>query len=380
VEFRDLPPAFALERSTFYLLLRHVSGRVALEAARRVAPVRYLALDIELVAAEGGPRLRARIPGADEALFELGAGEWGPWLSVQAGDIPCLARPRVIAVSGGGLGLFVTALFPEAAAGLSFPANLAATLQRPERPYVAEPTGWQIFHEPLALAPLEEHLRQVSEDQARAAFALADREPWDAFVQVFTLTDRVQHPYWKFREPGLYRQLAKDTRSTDRVDYARWSPTPDQIVEYGGAIDRAYELVDRWLGQLVARTDDSTLIVVVSDHGAQSGRHPHAPTAGIHHDRGLYLLAGPNVRAAPLGPALEQIDVVPLVLAHLGLPVASDLPGRVHAVLAPRAPGGERLEAEVSIPTYGTSDRQAEEASGISETVRDQLRSLGYVE
>jgi hypothetical protein len=377
--FRDLPPAFALERSTAYLLLRRASEPVALGVARRVAAVPYLALDVELVAADGGTRLRARAPGADEALFELGAGEWGPWLSVRAGGTRCVARPRAVALPDGALALFITALFPEAAAGLSFPPDLAASLQRPERPYVAEPTGWQIFYEPLALAPLEEHLGQVAEDQARAALDRADRAPWDAFVHVFTLTDRVQHPYWKFREPDVYRQLEQETPElANRADYAQWRPTPEQISEHGGAIDRAYELVDRWLGQLVNRTDDSTLVLVVSDHGAQGGRHQHAPTAGIHHENGIYLLAGPTVRAASPGPVLDQIDVVPLVLAHLALPVASDLPGRVPPDLAPRGAGGQRLEV-VSIPSYETGDRRAEEGDGISPAVRDQLRSLGYV-
>lgn len=379
VVFRDLPPAFALERSTPYLLLRRASEPVALEAARRLAAVPYLALNLELVAADGGARLRARAPGAEEALFELGAGEWGPWLSLQAGDTRCVARPRAVALPGGALGLFITALFPEAAAGLSFPPDLAASLQRPGRPYVAEPTGWQIFYEPLALAPLEEHLGHVAEDQARAALDRADRAPWDAFVHVFTLTDRVQHPYWKFREPDIYRQLEQETPElADRADYARWRPTPEQIAEHGGAIDRAYELVDRWLGELVARTDESTLVLVVSDHGAQGGRHQHAPTAGIHHEDGIYLLAGPTVRTASPGPVLDQIDVVPLVLAHLALPVASDLPGRVPPDLAPRGADGQLLEV-VSIPTYETEDPPTGKGDGISEAVRDQLRSLGYV-
>jgi hypothetical protein len=380
VVLRDLPPGFALERSTPYLVLRRASEPVALDVARRAVAFPYFVLDVELIAAEGGPRLRARTPGTDEALFELAAGEWGPWLSVGARGTRCVARPRAVALPGGGLGLFVTSLFPEAAAGLSSPQDLAASLQRPGRPYVAEPTGWEIFYEPLALAPLEEHLRQVAEDQARAALDRADRAPWDAFVHVFTLTDRVQHPYWKFREPDLYRQLPQEmTERADRADYVRWRPTPEQIADYGGAIDRAYDVVDRWLGQLVARTDDSTLVLLVSDHGAQGGRHQNAPTAGIHHENGIYLLAGPTVRTASPGPVLEQIDIVPLVLAHLGLPVAADLPGRVPPDLAPRGAGGERLEV-ASIPTYETGSRRAGEGDGISAAVRDQLRSLGYVE
>jgi hypothetical protein len=380
VVLRDLPPAFALERSSAYLLLQRVSERLAVEVARYVAAAPYLVLDVELVAAEAGLRLRARPPGADEAVFELGAGEWGPWLSVRFGDKRRIARPRALALPGGGLGLFVTALFPEAAAGLSFPPDLVASVQRPEQPYVAEPTGWQIFYEPLALAPLEEHLRHVAEDQARTAVGLAQRTSWDAFIHVFTLTDRAQHPFWKFREPEFYEKLAEDTSERhDGAAYDRWRPTPRQVDAHGGTIDRAYELVDDWLGRLVSYTDDSTLVLVVSDHGAQGGRHPNAPTAGIHHESGIYLLAGPTVGAATRGPVLEQIDVVPLVLAHLGLPMAADLPGRVPPELAPRGAGGERLEPTASIPTYEIGERGAAEETAISESVRDQLRSLGYV-
>jgi predicted AlkP superfamily phosphohydrolase/phosphomutase len=78
---------------------------------------------------------------------------------------------------------------------------------------------------------------------------LLDEESWDLFFAVFTITDRVQHYFWKFMDPR----------------HPRWNA--DKARLYGDAILESYQKMDAFLGQLRPRLDDHTSLLVMSDHG-----------------------------------------------------------------------------------------------------------------
>ncbi len=379
----DLPSPFALEKTTPYLLLRRFNEPLALELARRSCGRSYGDLELRTVETEGAPGLELRSAGS--TLCRLAAGEWSPWLAVDAEGQRCLLRAHAARIGGGELSVFFTALFRDDAPGLSWPPGLAGALQTTGRPYVAEGTGWRVFYEPSALRSLEEHQEQLGADRSAIAESLLARAPWDAFVHIFTLTDRTQHPFWKFREPELFARIPElYPQYAQPEPYRVHAPSAAEVREFGGAIDRAYQSVDRWLGRLVAHAADSTLIVVVSDHGGQAGPHLLSPTAGIHHEDGIYLLAGPTVPPRgtadpPLGPPLEQVDVVPLVLAHLGLPGAYDLPGVVPDALLPTGAEGVAIPLPEPVESYQADAAERSSGGEIDDAIRDQLRSLGYV-
>jgi hypothetical protein len=278
-------------------------------------------------------------------------------------------------------GLFVTALYPSATHSLAHPAWLGEAVASPGHPFVAEGTGWKAFYEPEALAPLEQDAAQLSESRARAICRVLDETAWDAVVYVSTVTDRVQHAFWKFREPDLYRKLPLlHPHVATSTLYSSHAPTPEQVSRFGDTIDRCYEAMDRWFGEIVGRADPSTLIVVLSDHGAKGGVNRVAPTAGVHHEDGIYVVVGPTIppdRAT--GPQLRQVDVLPLILAHLGLPSETSMPGRVPAELAPRDKGGAPLPLPAPVASFDVA-RRNKDAGEIDEATRSQLRSLGYIE
>ena len=379
----DLPSPFALEKTTPYLLLRRINESIALELARRFSGRAYANLDISLRQADG--RMRLQGSAAGRPLFDLAEGEWGPWLSLEVDGLPCILRPYAARVNAEETSLFFTAIFREDGPGASFPPGLARALQSEQHPYVAEGTGWQIFYESRVLAALEEHQEQIARDRTLASLQLMRRTPWDAFIHIFTLTDRAQHPFWKYREPELYRTIPERyPEYANPQDYKDFAPSPEEIAQFGGAIDRAYKAVDRWLGEVVANATDSTLIVVVSDHGGQGGPHELSPTAGIHHQDGIYLIAGPTVlprtpESPVFDPKLEQVDIVPLILAHLGLPGAQDLPGKLPPDLLPHRADGSLRPLPEPLPTFETESAHGGATGEIDDAIRDQLRSLGYV-
>ena len=95
-------------------------------------------------------------------------------------------------------------------------------------------------------------LRAVEDccERRRKAFLhLLDTKPWEFFMAVFILPDRIQHLFWKFIDPAfnLYR-----------------SPQAQRLRE---PILRCYRAMDAMLGQVLERLDARTDLMILSDHG-----------------------------------------------------------------------------------------------------------------
>ncbi len=91
-----------------------------------------------------------------------------------------------------------------------------------------------------------------------------------------------------------------------------------------------------------------------------------AGQAGEHDDRGIAVLVGPNIEAGDLG-VVSQLDVTPTVLSALGLPAASDMPGK--SWIGDAVP---RVDSYDSL-----APAQTDEPATVNE---ENLRALGYVE
>ncbi|MDH3687689.1 MAG: sulfatase-like hydrolase/transferase [Myxococcales bacterium] len=108
------------------------------------------------------------------------------------------------------------------------------------------------------------------------------------------------------------------------------------------------EHADSELGRLLAGIDSlhpgrELLVAFTSDHGESFGAHGEATHALLAYDSTLHvplLLAGPGIpRGARSTAFARHVDLVPTLLARLGLPEPSGLPGRdlVAAAAAPEA-------------------------------------------
>jgi predicted AlkP superfamily phosphohydrolase/phosphomutase len=104
--------------------------------------------------------------------------------------------------------------------------------------------------------------------------------------------------------------------------------------------------------------------------------------AGAHRPNGIFVASGPGVRRGTLLPALSILDVSPLLMHGLGLPIPAEFEGRFEDSLFE----GEWLAAHPAARDAGGGAAQAAAAedSGMDEegeaTVMERLRSLGYLE
>ena len=97
-----------------------------------------------------------------------------------------------------------------------------------------------------------EFLRDVQthfERRRRAMFHLMQTRPWQFFMAVFILPDRIQHLFWKYMDPSFELYHCPQAK--------RLRP---RILE-------AYRRMDSMLGQVLERLDERTDLIILSDHG-----------------------------------------------------------------------------------------------------------------
>jgi hypothetical protein len=125
--------------------------------------------------------------------------------------------------------------------------------------------------------------------------------------------------------------------------------------------------------------DGGTMSILPSGTVVARREEPH----GHHRWEGILIVEGPGIRTAARAEEVSIIDVAPLLLHQLGLPVPQDMAGSVPAALfedgelerrpvraapasAPRSAAGPELKVELA------PEEQA--------AVMERLRALGYVE
>ena len=95
-------------------------------------------------------------------------------------------------------------------------------------------------------------LRQIQE-MTEKRFAvikyLLREKPWDFFMFVEIGLDRIHHGMWKFWDPDHPKHKPGNSYQSATPDY--------------------YRYLDRELGEILKMLEDDTLIMIVSDHGAQ---------------------------------------------------------------------------------------------------------------
>ncbi len=202
-------------------------------------------------------------------------------------------------------------------------------------------------------------------DLLRIALEVERAERPDVLMVLLTGVDRVSHAIWGGVEP-----------------FGEHPPgLPMTAEEHSGmrsTLEDYYAYTDALVGRLTREFDANDLVVVVSDHGFERGTRKGEVTTGVHKSRlaldGVVFLRGPGI---PAGSSLEGMtiyDVLPTVLAFLGLPLAEDLGGHPVPV----------LQAELAPPvaTYDThAVRRLETgASGGERAILEELRALGYLD
>jgi predicted AlkP superfamily phosphohydrolase/phosphomutase len=190
------------------------------------------------------------------------------------------------------------------------------------------------------------------------------------------------------RVPGSEDPMPQDVRAKLREDIAAAlrevrrphddRPLVEEVWPRQQAFAGPYEQLGPDLSMVLA--DGGTISILPSE--TIVARRPQA--RGHHRWEGIFLAAGPGIRAGASVDELSIVDVAPLLLHRLGLPVPDDMSGSVpEAIFEPaelerrpvvRAPAPA---AAIGVPSPAAKvEFEPEEQAAVME----RLRALGYVE
>lgn len=201
---------------------------------------------------------------------------------------------------------------------------------------------------------------QIALDQLREA-------PPELTMLYLRGPDPVQHYAWNTVEPYLYERL------------------PKTVARDAGVVQGVYRYVDSFLAELLDAVDENTVVIVLSDHGAEPARgatrrgFQGRPGGHTREAKGVLFFWGANVQQGARILGAGPLDIAPTVAWLLGLPVAEDLDGRV--LVEAFNVGFQRGRGLERVPTWGQRVVEGSStASPADANMLEQLRGLGYIE
>ncbi len=199
-----------------------------------------------------------------------------------------------------------------------------------------------------------------------SATELLEKEPWDFGAVYYECIDQVGHAFMPFHPPRLLETAEHEFEI------------------YKDVMTGIYRFHDLMLGRLLELAGPESYVMIVSDHGFQSGNNRPRQVvepAQWHRPQGIFVLSGPGILADQMIEGASLLDVAPTVLTLLGLPLGEDMEGKVlvNAFAEPptitRVPSWEAIAgADGRLPPdAGDEDPSA------AQTALRQLVELGYI-
>jgi predicted AlkP superfamily phosphohydrolase/phosphomutase len=220
-----------------------------------------LPLRIEFERDRAGDAVTVRFAGQTERVRR---GEWSPWIAFRLpvvwplAGIDGICRFHVVSVDP--LRVYLSPLNYAPAkpfAPISAPGSYAGDLASALGPF--KTVGWSEDTSGLNSERLDEagflaDLNRTMDEVRASTLRELEQPDWRLLISVFTQTDRVAHMFYRLIDPAHPRY--------DAALAAR----------YGDAILDVYRRMDAIVGEIVAKLDPQTTLLVVSDHGFHSYR------------------------------------------------------------------------------------------------------------
>ena len=246
------------------------------------------------------------------------------------------------------------------------PDEITDVFLRPFVPRVAELNRAKPIISRL-LAGLSKRLAECLSLHAVTTDLMAS-EPWDFCTVYLEAIDQIGHEFMDYHPPRLER-------------------IPEEVFEaFGGVMAATYEMHDQMLGALVALAGPDATVMLVSDHGFLNDHRRPAESvdaAQWHRNFGVFAARGPGLKRDTVVHGATLLDIAPTVLTLMGLPVGTDMEGKVLVNAFEEPPVIER------IPSWETVDDPDERRRGFHAAVEDpavaaeamrHLVELGYIE
>jgi predicted AlkP superfamily phosphohydrolase/phosphomutase/tetratricopeptide (TPR) repeat protein len=204
----------------------------------------------------------------------------------------------------------------------------------------------------------------------QAACAVLSHEPWRFAAVYFVGIDHFSHGFMNFHPPLM-----------------PWVSKQDFEI-YQHVISSAYIFHDMLLGELLAETHQDTTVMLISDHGFESGAlrpktvplSPSGPAAQ-HRQYGIFVMKGPNVKTDEIIYGPNLLDICPTILSLFDLPIGDDMDGKPLIQAFRKTPSIKTIDSWDKIDgTSGMHSPVTQLDPEISSQLLNQLVDLGYID
>jgi tetratricopeptide (TPR) repeat protein len=215
------------------------------------------------------------------------------------------------------------------------------------------------------LYPFVPRAHDVDQDLHRGLAAIA------SFMAVYyDMIDHFCHSFMKYHPPRL--------PAVDKENY-------DIFKE---AVTGSYIFQDMMLDRKLKLIDKDTTVIVMSDHGFESGEKrildmPKVQAAPSleHRQFGMFVAAGPNIKENTKVFGLGLIDVAPTILHHYGYPIGKDMDGKVMLDIFKETHPPTYIDSWDDEPGDFGDLKVKDQADALSDAeTMEQLVELGYVD
>lgn len=199
-----------------------------------------------------------------------------------------------------------------------------------------------------------------------AATYLMENTEWDCMAVYYEAIDHFSHLAMKYHPPQLKGIVE------------------DEFELYHQVVESAYRFHDMMLERMLDLAGEDCTVMLISDHGFESGelRHvelPDIPAAPAleHRKYGVFAAAGPGLKCGEQVYGASLLDIAPTILHHFELPIGEDMEGQVlrdiyySSVEVGHIPSWEMTE---------TKSQFVEGYFGHEEGMLNELEQLGYID
>lgn len=200
----------------------------------------------------------------------------------------------------------------------------------------------------------------VLEERERLMNLELDRFSEGLFFLLYDTPDRVQHMFWRFRDP-------------EHPGY-----DPDLARDYGSLIEQLYARCDRLLAPVLDKLDDNTLLIVLSDHGFNTFRRAFDTNTWLWQN-GLLALKNGCKPSEDCGEGFVQVDWSKTYAYAVGLGgIYLNFKGREQQGILDEGTEAERVRSAITSGLAGIADPKTQKTAIRGVLRKEELYSGPY--
>jgi predicted AlkP superfamily phosphohydrolase/phosphomutase len=193
---------------------------------------------------------------------------------------------------------------------------------------------------------------------------------WDFMAVYSDLIDHFCHAFMNYHPPKM--------NGIGQKDYDIFNQT----------VTNSYRFQDMMLDRTLKLIDKDTTVIIMSDHGYESGSrrilempNVQAAPALEHRQFGMFAAMGPNIKKNTKVFGLNLIDIAPTALHFFDLPIGEDMDGKPILEMFKKTDKPKYIESWENVEgDFGELPENSDSSEFSDQETMEQLIELGYIE